>query len=177
MRNFKQIMLFVMIGSLLTFTSCSKSDDDGGAAGVAGEGTIAATIGGIAFTSLEIATTATLTSTPTGDWLRIQGNDSDGNTIVLTVNPFDGIGTYSVSDASVFTTAIYTKIDVDINNPTNSTSTNWVAPYENSGVVGEIKISEITDTKVVGTFSFTGKNDNGSDTKEIASGSFNVGIQ
>ena len=29
MRNFKQLMLFIMIGSLVTLSSCSKSDDGG----------------------------------------------------------------------------------------------------------------------------------------------------
>lgn len=174
MGKLKQIMLLVMVGSLLVFTSCSKSDDDGGSGGSAASGTVKATIGGKSFTSLKIATTATKTTAGGVEWLRIQGNDSDGNAIVLTINPYDGVGTYNVSDASVFTTAFYTKIDVDLNNPQNSKTENWVAPYDSSGVIGEIKISEETDTTVKGTFSFTGKSDVDGSLKEITNGSFNV---
>ena len=65
-------------------------------------------------------------------------------------------------------------IDVDLNNPQNSTSEIWQAPY-NDSMVGEIKISEETETTIKGTFSFTGKNVNGDQSvKTIKEGSFNL---
>ncbi|MCB0456671.1 MAG: DUF6252 family protein [Flavobacteriaceae bacterium] len=170
MKTFKILSLFLFAG--LVLASCKK-DDDGGNGGGAGEGTVTAKINGSTFTSLEIATVATEVTQAGVTTVRIQGSNSDGLGIVLTISPYEGTGTYEISDASVFTYATY--IETDINNPLNSQS--WNAPFESSGVVGEIKISEKTDTKIKGTFNFTAKNPDDNTTKQITEGSFNANFQ
>lgn len=168
MRKLKLIMLFVMAGSLLTITSCS-SDDGGGNDGVAGSGTITAKIEGVAFTSLEITSFAQLTSGGGQTTLVIQGNTTSQG-INIIVNGYDGVGTYKFTDSNVFVSATY--IEPNISNPTESKI--WSAPFQDSGNVGEIKISEETDTDIKGTFNFTAKNSKDDTTKSITEGSFNL---
>ncbi|WP_298237914.1 DUF6252 family protein [uncultured Algibacter sp.] len=171
MRNLNKLMLFVMMGSLLTLSSCSSSDD-GGSAGTAGSGTITAKVDGTTVTSIDIASQATFTANG-GGVLILQGTDSSGKGFVLTINGYNGTGTYDISDSNVFISAIY--IEANATNP--SATQSWSAPYANSGVIGEIKVAEETDDNVKGTFSFTGKNANDDTTKVITEGSFNLSKQ
>lgn len=163
-------MLFVMLGVSLTFTSCS-SDDDGGNPGEAGSGVITAKVDGLAVTSMDIASKATYT-TGGGSVLILQGTDSNGKGFVMTINGYDGIGTYKLTDDNVFITAIY--IEANTSNPAATQS--WLAPYQNSGEIGEIKVSEETDDNIKGIFSFKAKNVNGTE-KSISEGSFNLSKQ
>ncbi|WP_142784011.1 DUF6252 family protein [Changchengzhania lutea] len=168
MRHLKKFMLLVMMGSLVIFTSCSK-DDDGGSGGAAGSGTITAKIDGTQFTSLNQTSFAQLTSGGGQTTLALQGNTSS-QVISITMNGYDGLGTYEISDDSVFIVASY--VEPNTNDPLNSKI--WSAPYQNSGVIGEIKISEETDTNIKGTFSFTGKNNDDGSTKAVTEGAFNL---
>ncbi|WP_204346832.1 DUF6252 family protein [Psychroserpens algicola] len=176
MRNFKQFMLFVMVGSLLSLTSCS-SDDDGGGAGSAGSGVLVAKVDGTSYQSLEISSSATVANG--GQNLIIIATNSDGKAFAFTIFGYEGVGTYDL-DGSVISNvnvASYTETDVDLNNPQNSTTEIWQAPYDNSAV-GFLKVSEETDTKVIGTFQFTCKNLNGDQSvKTVTDGSFNLNKQ
>ena len=175
MRKFKQVMLFVMVGSLLAITSCSK-DDDGGSSGNAASGTLTATVDGDSFKSLKISSSATLAND--GNNLIIIASNSDGNAFSFTVLGYDGIGTYNLGGGvNILNTASYTETDVDLANPVNSTTNIWQAPYDDT-LAGEIKVSEETDSKIKGTFSFTCKNVGGDGSiKDITSGSFNLSKQ
>lgn len=155
-----------MIGSLITLTGC-KSDDDGGNGGTAGAGTIAATIDGTAFTSLDITSIATLAN---GN-LIIQGNDADGKSIVITIFGYDGVGTYDFdgNNVLILNTAAY--VEADVNNPMNSQS--WSAPFDTT-LAGSVSISSESDDNIQGTFGFTGQNANDNSQKVIADGSFNL---
>lgn len=173
MRTLKQFMLFTMLFGALALTSCS-SDDDGGnpANATAGEGTISAKIDGNSFTSLEITSMANKVNAGGQSTLVIQGN-TQSQAFNFTLNGYDGVGTYEFTDANVFRVASY--IEPNVSNPANSQT--WSAPYENSGVAGEISISEETDSRIKGTFFFTGKNSNDGSTKSITEGSFNLSLQ
>lgn len=174
MKTMKNTIYTVLIGLALVFTatSCSK-DDDGGSGGDAAAGTIKAKVDGTVVTTLEMVTIATLT----GSNLNIQGNTggTSSKAFVLQIQGLDGVGTYPIGGgANIFNVATYTEITVDISNPANTVTNNWQAPFDEMEV-GEIRISELTDTKVVGTFNFTGKNVNGDNsTKQITEGSFNI---
>lgn len=175
MRNLKQIMLLVMTVSLVTLTGC-KSDDDGGSSGSAASGTLTASVDGISFTSLEISSSATVANG--GQNLIIIASNSDGNAFAMTIFGYSGPGTYPLGGgANITNTASYTETDVDLNNPQNSTTEIWQAPFDNMQV-GEINISEETDTNVTGTFEFMCKNVGGDQSvKDITNGSFNLGKQ
>lgn len=168
-------MLLIMTVSLVTLTSCSN-DDDGGAPGSAGSGVLLAKIDGTSFQSLEISSSATVTNG--GQNLIIIASNSDGNAFAFTILGYDGLGTYPLGGgANIFNSGSYTETDVDLNNPQNSTTEIWQAPYDDT-VVGEFRVSEETDTKVIGTFDFTCKNVNGDQSvKTITEGSFNLNKQ
>ena len=174
MRTIKQFMLLVMAVSLVSLTSC-KSDDDGGGPGGAAGGTLVATVDGASFQSLEISSQATIANN--GQNLTIIASNSDGNAFSLIVIGYSGPGTYPIGGgANIFNSASYTETDVDINNPQNSTTEIWQAPYDDTQV-GEINISDDTDN-VVGTFEFTAQNTAGDQSiKTITNGSFDLNKQ
>jgi len=170
MKNFKKSILVLMAVVAVSLTSCKK-DDDGGGGGSAGAGTISAKVGGSNFTSMEAASRATQSGAGGTTTIILQGSDASGKGIFITMNNFDGVGTYEFTDSNVFLVATY--VETNISNPQNSQT--WTAPYQGSGVIGQVKISEKTDTKIKGTFNFTGKNVNGDNSlKNITDGSFNL---
>ncbi len=173
MKTFKKSILVLMAVMAVSLTSCKK-DDDGGGGGGAGSGTVVAKVGGSNFKSMEMASIATETNAGGSTTVSIQGSDASGKGIFIIINNFDGTGTYEFTDSNAFLVGTY--VETNINNPQNSQT--WTAPYESSGVVGEVKISEKTDTKIKGTFSFKAKNVNGDQSiKNITDGSFNLNIQ
>ena len=166
MKTLNKTILLLMAVIAVSLTSCKK-DDDGGGGGSAASGTLAAKVDGSSFNSMEMTSFATLTS----GTLILQGSNASGKAISIIINHYDGIGTYEFSDSNVFVVGTY--VETNINDPMNSQT--WTAPYDNSGVVGEVKISEKTDTNVKGTFHFTAKNSNGDQSlKSITDGSFNL---
>ncbi|MEM5567034.1 DUF6252 family protein [Psychroserpens sp. AS72] len=175
MRNLKQFMLFVMVGSLLSLTSCS-SDDDGGAPGSAPSGSLTAKVDGANFQSMEISSSATVANS--GQNLIIIASNSDGNAFSITIFGYEGVGTYPIGGgANIANVGSYSETDVDLNNPQNSTTEIWQAPY-NDSMVGEVNISDETDSKVIGTFNFTCKNVGGDQSiKTITDGSFDLNKQ
>ncbi len=164
-------LLTILFTGLVTF-SC-KSDDDGGGGGSAAEGTITAKVDGNGFTSVEMATFATIS----GGSIQIQGNTggTSSKAIVMTITSYDGVGTYPIGGgANVFNVASYVETEVDLSNPTNPNVVTWAAPFDDTQV-GEINISELSDSHIKGTFSFQAKNADGN-IKNITEGSFNVGL-
>lgn len=164
--------VFVLLALVaISFTSCKK-DDDGGGGSSAGSGTVVAKVDGSNFKSDPIVTSAVISNAQGTSSLLVTGNTMDGRNITLNVVAgFDGVGTYVIGGgANVFGNASYT--EVDASNPTDAKT--WVAPYDTE-VAGEIKISEVTDNNIKGTFNFKGKSAEGT-FKTIADGSFNVGL-
>jgi hypothetical protein len=166
--------IFGIVLAVTTFlSSCSSDSDNGGGGGNAALGTVKAKVGGANFTSMNLATFATRQLVGGITTVVVQGSDASGKAIqiMLTGGATVGNGTYQVSDSTGIT-AIASYTEVNISNPLASVT--WAAPYEGSGVAGSVTITEITDTNVKGTFSFTGKNQSGTDTKQVTNGAFNV---
>lgn len=175
MRTLKNFMLLLMTVSIVSLTSC-KSDDDGGGGGDAPSGTLTANVEGASFQSLDISSSATIANN--GQNLIIIASNSDGNAFSMSIFGYSGPGTYPLGGGiNITNTASYSETDVDLNNPQNSTTEIWQAPYDDT-MVGEINISEDTGSKVIGTFSFTCKNVNGDQSvKNITNGSFDLNAQ
>ncbi|RMA57250.1 DUF6252 family protein [Ulvibacter antarcticus] len=170
MKFLNNTILVLLLSTTVLFTSCKK-DDDGGGGGDAGSGTVIAKVNGNSFASMEIASTASQSSGGSTTTITLQGSDASGKGIFVIINGFDGTGSYEFSDSNVFVTATY--VEANVSNPTNSQT--WSAPYENSGVVGEVNISEKTATNIKGTFNFNAKNVNGDGSVvNITEGSFNL---
>lgn len=169
MKTLNKTILVLMAVVAVSLTSCKK-DDDGGGGGSAASGTVSAKVNGSNFNSMEMASFATLSS----GTLILQGSNAAGEGISIVMNNYDGVGTYEFTDSNVFVVGTY--IEVDVNNPMNAQT--WTAPYQDSGIVGELKISEKTDTKIMGTFNFTAKNSGGDGSlRNVTDGSFNLNFQ
>lgn len=176
MKNLKNLFLLMLSVSIMSLASCSSSDD-GGDGGSAASGTLKATIDGNVWESWEISSSATVANN--GNNLMIIASSSDGAGFSMSVFGYEGVGTYEFTGANIniFNTASYSETDVDLSNPQNSTTEIWQAPYDDT-LAGTISISEETDSKVIGTFSFTCKNVNGDGSvKNITDGSFNLNKQ
>ncbi len=171
MKTIKLVILVCIVG--LMYTSCS-TDDGNDSGDTAAEGRMVAKIDGANFESMEIATSATAISTAGVTAMIIRGGDATGKTIVMNINAFDGVGDYNIdSELTILNTAQY--IIPDVNNPANTTF--YGAPYEDSGMVGNIDITVSTDTKVEGTFSITVREpDGGVGTISITEGAFNINL-
>ncbi|WP_418512767.1 DUF6252 family protein [Corallibacter sp.] len=177
MKKLKKIMLLVMTFSLSIFSSCSSDDDATpivpiGPNSSAGQGIIVAKVDGVDFSSLEITSYASKSTGGGQTTLVMQGN-TQSQAINMIINAYDGVGTYELSDDNVFRSASY--IEPNISDPFNSQT--WNAPYQDSGLVGEIVITEDSDTKVIGTFYFTCKNANDNSIKNITDGAFDLNYQ
>ncbi len=174
MKTIKFICACFLVTSSLFITSCS-SDDDGGGGGNAAAGTITAKVNGSSVTTLEMTTFAY----QTGSVVHIQGNTEGTSSKAFSFNimSFDGVGTYDIGGGEFGlgqANVSYSEITVNLSNPMASETKTWAAPYEGGEKVGEIKVSEVTDTHIKGTFSFTAKNNSDGTTRNITEGSFNV---
>ncbi len=173
MKTLKKSILVLMAVLAVSLTSCKKDDDGGGGGGGAGEGQVVAKVNGSSFSSLEMASTASITTAGGQTTVTMQGSDVNGKGIYLIINAFDGPGTYELNDNNVFVVATY--VEANVQNPMESQT--WTAPYENSGAIGEIKVSERTDERIKGTFNFKAKNTEDNSIKTITEGSFNLKFQ
>ncbi|MFA7445118.1 MAG: DUF6252 family protein [Flavobacteriaceae bacterium] len=170
----KKIGLLFIATVISSFALSCSSSDDGGGGGSAAAGTITAKVNGTTFTSMEMVTFANWT--PEYGTLTIQGNTTD-KAIVLIMNGVDGPGTYdATSEVSGVFPVIATYMEIEGAASGNPVTTEWVAPYTDSGVVGWVKIAEIEEGgSVKGTFEFKGRNqDNDSDFRNVTNGSFNI---
>jgi hypothetical protein len=175
MKNLKQIVLLVIIGSLLIITSCSTSDDEDGPI-TAPSGLLVAKVDGTSFESFELSSSVTVSTTAGISNLIIIATNSDGNAFSMTIFGYEGAGTYEFTGADVLITnsASYSETAVNLSNPLASTTELWQAPYDDT-LVGLVTITEETNTNVIGTFSFKAKNVNGDNSiKNITEGSFDL---
>lgn len=174
MKNLKNFMLLVMVGSLLTITTSCSSDDDGGGGAPATEGIMTAKVDGQDFQSFSISSSATLANN--GQSMVIIATNSDGQGVAINLLAYDGPGTYDLGGGiNIFNSASYS--ETDVSDPMNPSTELWQAPYDDS-VAGTVTISEETENKVVGSFEFTCKNTGGDNSiKSLTDGAFDLDKQ
>jgi|SRR5690606_16146021 len=178
MKTLKKTTYVLAIALALIFTGCSK-DDDGGGGGAAAAGTMTAKVDGSTVTTLEMTTYASMVSQGGASVLIVQGNTggTSSKAFNLQITGVDGPGTYEIGGDFIFSAiAAYIEVTVDPSNPTAAETDEWVAPFDGGEVVGEIKISELTDANVKGTFRFSAKHQENDSMKEITEGSFDVDV-
>ena len=175
MKKLNLFLLLITTISLVTFSACSTSDD-GGDGGNAPSGLLVAKVAGKSFKSFEQSSSATVSASGGSKTLIIIATNSDGNAFSMTVFGYEGAGkTYDFTGAAlgVMNVASYSETKINLSNPTASTTELWQAPYDDTKV-GSISISEETDSKIIGTFNFKGKNVAGDGSFKDADGSFNL---
>lgn len=173
MKTFKQFVLLLTLISVVTLTSCS-TDEDGGD-GSAPSGILTATVDGKSFKSWEISSSATVANAGGLKNLIIIASNSDGNGFAITIFGYEGEGTQELTGANLGVTNIasYTSTDVNLANPTASTTEIWSAPYDDTKS-GIVTITEESDSKVIGTFSFKAKDATSGNVIDVTNGAFNL---
>lgn len=156
MKNLKSFLLLVCIS---VFVSCSDATDED--LGLSGEGTFTAKVDGADFASLK----ATVGASVASGTASIQGSNSGGEYIRITIMNYNGTGTYKTGDAITNASSIqYGTVD-----PVAA----WVSTFNLGN--GTIEVTEETSTTITGTFSFTGINSSaGNSTKTVTEGKFSA---
>lgn len=182
MKTIKFFALLCLVAMPFAITSCSSDDGEGG--GGATLGTIKAKVGNSNFNSTEATTTAVKINTGgTAHMITLYGMQMDmsGGTqkvIQLMMNVPDlEPRSYDIGGENLIGfTATYTEASGTSGG--DFTSTSWAAPYEGGEVAGQITITEISETNIKGTFSFTAQKQNTGgwidDFKDVTNGAFNV---
>ncbi|HEX8562516.1 MAG TPA: DUF6252 family protein [Flavobacterium sp.] len=170
MKKLNTFKTFGKAGIIATalFFAAACSDDDNNSSGTGGgtDSFIEGKVDGTQFNNLEIQgnSVAVATTSGTGDarLIMISGSDMSQNTMSVIMLGIDAPGTYPVNPDTDTVLAYLpggTQESYDTSNCSNAT--------------GTLTITTINDTKVEGTFEFTGKVDeNCAMSKEITSGSF-----
>ncbi len=169
-KTFRLLLLLIGFSSLL-LTGCSSDDDE--SSNGDGGGEMTASISGQNFKSHPISSNAVKSSAGGTTTLFVQGTNSDGIGITMTIMNYTGEGTYQFGPVtSNFNTASYT--ETDINNP--MTTQVWSGSYDTTSS-GSITISEESNSGVKGNFSFKGKNGNDDSIKSINDGKFDLNFK
>jgi hypothetical protein len=141
--------LFFVVLSFLVFTGCKKDSNNQPA-----ENSITAKVDGASWSATSVAGTLST------DDFTLTGTNNTG-TVNLTVSDFAGEGIYSISFSTV---AVYSNAATPIES--------WPSTGVNGG--GRIEVTSLQGRRIAGTFNFA--SNNGSSTKTITEGVFDVTI-
>lgn len=155
MKQFKLFATLILVAAI-SFSGCNKNDDDNDPSG--SSGTMSLTVDGSDWSA-----TLAVQGVNTNGVINVTGSDSNGNQASVILYGATVDGTYQVGPS----------------NPSNqlrwTAGTDPLNTYQANGVIGSgtIVITELTATKVVGTFQFTGYN-TAQQSKVITDGKFDV---
>ena len=173
MKNLKQIMLFVMVGSLLTFTSCSKDDDGDGDSIKGGSEFLTVKIDGASF-SASTDPASLISAVVDSGVLAVQGSTNDGEYLRFNILNYTGTGTYTTGDALTNSNLIQYG---DISTPTVAWISSGIISLGNSSATGTITVTSDDGSTIEGTFTFTGYNASDMSTKSFTEGEFKASIE
>jgi len=170
MKNFKSIAKLSLIAVSLFFVSCGDDDDTyypPANPAPANSSYITGKVDGADFSTIIFGTsTATCNRVGTGDeyFITILGGDMAANSITVQLWNITAPGTYTVNRNS----------DSFLNYSPGSGGVAYASSAECDTATGTINVTYIDDTKVEGTFSFTGVNteDCAGGTKTVTEGAF-----
>ena len=164
MKTLKKIGITAFTALALVLTACSGSDDDGGG-GSSLSTYINAKVDGVQFNTTTISgqPAGVATKSGSGDLQLIAISCSDATALndpdfkalqVVIVGQVAAGQTYQISPSSQSILSYSVNIDGSSNNDSEWDTNNC------EGATGSITITALTDTKIEGTFSFTGKKEN-----------------
>lgn len=172
MKTIKKIGLMAFTALALVLTSCS-SDSDGGSSSVPGTGTyVNAKVDGAAFTTLSVQGhtlgAAVKSGTGTSTYISVTGSAAESltatniKTINLLLMGITTTGTYTINADSE---SIVSYVDSALEKSWDTSNC--------SGTTATVIVTTLNDSKIEGTFSFTGADDdNCSSKKVVTEGSF-----
>lgn len=156
-----------LIAAMAVLTSCS-GDDNNTSVNVPSTGTyISANVGGANFETLSQQgfNAASATKQVIGDhtFITITAASANTNSMVITLMDVTATGTYDIGPASENAVAFFD----------TPTETAFSSNADCTGATGELKVTQYSDTKIEGTFTFTGKSDDDcSQSKTVTNGQF-----
>ncbi|GAA4236348.1 hypothetical protein GCM10022291_20480 [Postechiella marina] len=165
MRKLKQFALLLTTLCLVTFNSCSSSDD--GPNKNSGEEYLTAKIENSGFEAAQSPVVIVGAQLANGI-LAVQGGDNNGNTFSLAIQNYAGVGVYKTGDnLTNGNLAQYLQI-----NPLETWASNLATAAVGTLTAGTIEITLDDGEMVEGTFSFEGYNATTKSTKNITEGKF-----
>ncbi len=168
MKIMKLIMLLMISASLFGLNACSSDDDNGGENG---DEFLTAKVSGSNFEAAQDPTVivgAQLSGSGASTVLAIQGGESSGNTVNMTVFGYNGPGTYKTGESLTSTNSIqYIEIS-----PIGTWGSNSATAALGTLQAGTITITSEDGVTVEGTFSFEGYNATDQTTKNVTGGKF-----
>lgn len=160
MRKIKKYAVFLIAISLVTFSSCSKNDDEDSATN--GDEFLTAKIDGANYAAAQNPAVI-VGAQSTNGVLAVQGGDNNGNTITIALPNYTGVGTYKTGD-NITNQNVIMYLEISGTRPTS-----WASNFATL-TPGTIEITTDDGTTVEGTFSFDGSD--ASTTKKITEGKF-----
>ncbi|NUY81823.1 hypothetical protein HUK80_13025 [Flavobacterium sp. MAH-1] len=158
MKKFKSIGKMAFLTLALCFAAACSSDDAGGSGGGSGS-YLSSKVDGSNFKA-EIMGQSTVVAVKNGNFYQVSGSNGDLKNIAIGLFNVTGEGTYEVGpDTDNVLSYLENNISYDTSNC--------------SGATGTVTITNLTEEKIEGTFSFTGKDDeNCSSSKTVTTGKF-----
>jgi hypothetical protein len=151
----RNLFLMVLIAGVISFVSCKKDDDDSGTP-AGSNGSISLTVDGSTWSA-----TLAVQAVNSNGVVNVTGSDSNAKQAGITLYGVSAPGTYQVGPPNVGNMLRWTE------------GLAQTQTYQASGVIGTgtITVTELSDSKIKGTFSFTGYNTD-QNTKQITDGQF-----
>ncbi len=156
MKTVKFLAVILLIASF-AFTSCKKSEDDEVDPPSTGSSTMSLKYGGTTWNA-----TLDVQGIKSGNTIVLTGTDSNSKQAQVQLSNISSTGTYNVTSASGHTLRW-----TESTSPTDTFLANGMLGS------GSITVTEISDTKIVGTFQFNGFSAGGT-TRTITDGKFNI---
>jgi len=180
MKTMKQIGIALTLSLTLLVTSCSS--DSSGGNGFSGPATGTFVKAKVAGTSI-LAEGQYANGGYNGGNLVLQGFSIDGKSVNIQLYAIDGsleVGTYNMSSTNPEDVTVGSLSLIDINTSTLTSLTYSSAICSNAS--GTVNITFVDNTKIEGTFSFTGRevrenDDCSGGTKNVTDGSFRLELQ
>ncbi len=174
MKNHGKLILIVLFGAMTVISSCKKDTATTASSSSGGE-YLTAKIDGNNFeamTTPQSTVTAKVVESNGVKTLLLQGSDTKGNAINITILAYDGTGTYySGDDAINLNTMTY--IEILKNDSWSSTSS---VAVDNGIAKGVLNVAKDDGDYIEGTFSFDGWNDT-KGVKKITDGKFRAQLE
>jgi len=160
MKTLNKLRTLFLMTLVISLYSC-QTDDDGRDGGAAASGSLIAVVDGDDYESQLIGTSVTRINVEGTTTININANRTaagSNRVFSITMIGIDSEGIYDVGGgANISRTALY--IEASATNPSDANTQTWQASFD-TNITGQMNISEITDTRIQGTFSLTAPYEN-----------------
>lgn len=165
-------MLLVMMVIAATISSCSSDDSSQDPVGGGDNpGVLNAKVNGVEFRSLPQEAEGMVVSSDGQSYLSFAGRDGQGRELGISIDHFEGVGTYNLFDPNSGNVGIGMYIEGEGDNVQA-----WMIPVE-GGQIGKLIVTDYTpNQRIKGTFYFEAYNPFNETTKNVTEGVFDLRV-